>query len=77
VKLKEAITAAGQKKGPACAIGAIRLDLSKADLADLDECLADRAFTHAQITRGLASEGFKVNSSTVARHRQHECACAQ
>jgi len=77
VKLKEAILAAGARKGTPCVFVTIRAALTKPDATDLDECLADPTVSAVQIQRGLAAEGHRTSVETVRRHRRGECSCAK
>lgn len=77
MKLKESIQAAALRHGTKCHMQHVIAALSKTDLADLADCLADKTITNAQISRGLKAEGYVVGPGSIARHRAGECACDQ
>lgn len=75
MKLKETIAAAALQRGSTCTIKLLMARLSKQDVAELVECLADERYTHAQIARGMTAEGHKLSQNIVQRHRKGDCNC--
>lgn len=77
MKLKQVIEASSKTHGPKCGLAIIIAELDKADLADLQSCLADPRYSHTQIARGLTAEGHRTTDNVVANHRNGECACGR
>lgn len=77
MKLKDAIHAQTTLPGPKCGLEILFATLSKPDIADLSECLADPSLKHTQISRGLRAEGHTVSADIIARHRKGECSCGR
>lgn len=75
MKLLEAIEDARVKHGPRCAVGLLLATLPKPEAADLQTCLDDQRYQHAQIARGLHHIGHKIDQGTIGRHRHGECSC--
>ncbi len=73
--LKTAVLSERKVQGGKCSFIQIYPALSKRDAAELREMLVDPTINHMMLTRGLAAAGYKVGSSTVARHRNGECSC--
>lgn len=75
MNLKESISAAALKRGSVCTVEKLLRSLSEADAALLVECLNDPQYSHAQIYRGLKTEGHVLSQNIVQRHRKGDCDC--
>lgn len=65
-------------KPKGCSVGRLIATLPKADATGLTGCLADTSVSSPAIIKGLEDTGHgKFSSSTVRRHRRHECECPQ
>lgn len=61
------------RKGPTCSLCAILTNIDKKDSQDLNDALADSTVYSTIICKALVRRGFRMNASTVSRHRKGEC----
>lgn len=52
-------------------------DLDSADLAILNEALADPRWSSNALGTALNDRGFKINKGAINEHRTKKCACAR
>jgi len=61
------------RRGPTCGVCAILTEMDKKDSKDLSDALADSTVYSTIISKALIRRGFRMNASTVSRHRKGEC----
>lgn len=61
--------------GPPCKVQVIAEQMSKEDAKEFREALADPAFQSSAITRALKKLGYEIGSTSIQRHRKHDCNC--
>lgn len=63
--------------GKPCSVGVLLDTLQGAELAALEQILADRAWSQAMVWKALTDEGYEVGMQSVNRHRGGKCRCAK
>lgn len=63
------------RKGPRCGLAILLEQLSDADREALIAALADERATGPFISRTLNSNGHRITTNQIGRHRRKECAC--
>lgn len=71
------IMSSGASSGPRCGVTRISEVLTDEDRQALEAALSNVQLTHAQISRGLRTNGYTVSAGTISRHRAGDCACGR
>ena len=63
------------KRERLCLVGEQSANLSKEDVAILNDALVDPKWSTNALTKALNSRGFKVGNTLLSRHREKVCSC--
>lgn len=75
MEITKEIEAARLGQGPKCRVRQLLTELEPGDSKQLADALANPAYQHAMIARGMTNAGELLRADAVMKHRNGSCSC--